>query len=99
MPRICAAESLVCFAKAHPDVPVVENLEDIWLVNRLQQERKARERELQQSAQQQQRREVNCVSFDSSGVIYSHTAMHIQGMSNSCLSTGKRLEHLLCILF
>lgn len=35
--------------QAHPDVPVVDNLEDIWLVNKLQQERKAKQRKLQQA--------------------------------------------------
>ncbi|KAI3425374.1 hypothetical protein D9Q98_009138 [Chlorella vulgaris] len=30
-------------AKTHPGVPVVENLEDLWLVSRLQNERKAKE--------------------------------------------------------
>ena len=29
--------------QAHPDVPVVENLEDLWMVSKLQRERKARE--------------------------------------------------------
>ena len=29
--------------QAHPNVPVVDNLEDIWLVNKLQQERKAKQ--------------------------------------------------------
>ncbi|KAL3147634.1 hypothetical protein ABBQ38_014684 [Trebouxia sp. C0009 RCD-2024] len=42
------------YLQAHPDVPVVDNLEDIWLVNKLQQERKAKERKLQQGAQAQQ---------------------------------------------
>lgn len=31
------------YMKSHPDVPVVENLEDLWLVSKLQQERKAKE--------------------------------------------------------
>jgi len=30
-------------AQAHPGVPVVENLEDLWMVSKLQRERKARE--------------------------------------------------------
>lgn len=29
--------------QAHPDVPVVENLEDLWMVSKLQAERKERE--------------------------------------------------------
>ena len=33
-------QKLLC-VQAHPNVPVVDNLEDIWLVNKLQQERKA----------------------------------------------------------
>jgi hypothetical protein len=35
--------------QAHPNVPVVENLEDLWLVSKLQRERKAKE----QAAKQQ----------------------------------------------
>lgn len=34
-------QKLLC-VQAHPDVPVVDNLEDIWMVNKLQQERKAK---------------------------------------------------------
>jgi hypothetical protein len=34
---------LCCAVQAHPDVPVVENLEDLWLVTKLQNERKAKE--------------------------------------------------------
>ena len=39
--------------QAHPDVPVVDNLEDIWLVSKLQEERKAKQK-LQERAQQLQ---------------------------------------------
>lgn len=31
------------YMRKHPNVPVVENLEDLWLVSKLQQERKAKE--------------------------------------------------------
>ncbi len=31
------------YINSHPDVPVVENLEDLWLVSKLQKERKAKE--------------------------------------------------------
>lgn len=46
-----------CFTlsvQAHPDVPVVDKLEDIWLVNKLQQERKAKQAHLQNAGQRQQ---------------------------------------------
>jgi hypothetical protein len=33
------------YINSHPDVPVVENLEDLWLVSKLQKERKAKEEE------------------------------------------------------
>ena len=36
-------------ARAHPDVPIVENLEDLWLVSKLQQERKMKEEKMKQS--------------------------------------------------
>ena len=41
--------------QAHPNVPVVDNLEDIWLVNKLQQDRKAKQKQLQDAVQPQQR--------------------------------------------
>lgn len=65
VPYIPAADNPACAAKAHPDVPVVENLEDIWLVNKLQQERKAKEKELQQAAHQQQCKDVKQVVSNS----------------------------------
>ncbi|CAD7701471.1 unnamed protein product [Ostreobium quekettii] len=34
----------MAFIKKHPDVPVVENLEDLWKLSKLQQERKARQK-------------------------------------------------------
>ena len=33
------------YARKHPNVPVVENIEDLWLVSKLQQERKKKEEE------------------------------------------------------
>ena len=36
------------YIKSHPNVPVVENLEDLWLVSKLQQERKKKEEEAKQ---------------------------------------------------
>ncbi len=33
----------VYLVQTHPNVPVVENLEDIWMVSKLQQQRKAKE--------------------------------------------------------
>ena len=33
------------YINSHPDVPVVDNLEDLWLVSKLQKERKAKEEE------------------------------------------------------
>lgn len=42
------------YINSHPDVPVVENLEDLWLVSKLQKERKAKEEE-------QKRKKLDCV--------------------------------------
>lgn len=33
-----------CTLQAHPNVPVVENLEDLWMVSKLQRERKAKQK-------------------------------------------------------
>ncbi len=33
-------------AQAHPDVPVVENMEDLWKVSKLQRERKRRQEQI-----------------------------------------------------
>ncbi|DBB00652.1 TPA: hypothetical protein ACH3X3_002330 [Trebouxia sp. C0006] len=43
---------------AHPDVPVVDNLEDIWLVSKLQEERKAKQKEQERAQQLQQYKQV-----------------------------------------
>lgn len=40
--------------QANPTLPVVERLEDLWLLSRLQQERKAKEQQQLAGAQQQQ---------------------------------------------
>ena len=44
--------------QAHPDVPVVDNLEDIWLVSKLQEERKAKQKEQERAQQLQQYKQV-----------------------------------------
>ena len=44
--------------QAHPDVPVVDNLEDIWLVSKLQEERKAKQKEQERAQQLQQYNQV-----------------------------------------
>ena len=46
------SQSSVCW-QAHPEVPVVENLEDMWKVGKLQRERKAR-MEREEALQEQQ---------------------------------------------
>eukprot|EP00889_Picochlorum_renovo_P004850 jgi/Picre1/31880/NNA_007228.t1 len=43
------------YSKSHPGVPVVENLEDLWLVSKLQQERKSKEEENKQKKLQEMR--------------------------------------------
>lgn len=42
----------LCAVQANPSLPVVERLEDLWLLSRLQQERKAQQQQ-QRTAQQQ----------------------------------------------
>ena len=46
--QACVVRMLDCVStvQAHPDVPVVDNLEDIWLVSKLQEERKVKEKQL-----------------------------------------------------
>ena len=44
--------------QAHPDVPVVDNLEDIWLVSKLQEERKAKQKQQERAQQMQQYKQV-----------------------------------------
>ena len=44
--------------QAHPDVPVVDNLEDIWLVSKLQEERKAKQKQQERAQQLQQYKQV-----------------------------------------
>lgn len=43
------------YSNSHPGVPVVENLEDLWLVSKLQQERKSKEEENKQKKLQEMR--------------------------------------------
>lgn len=41
------------YMREHPDVPVVENLEDLWMVSKLQREKKAREEQEKQKKLQE----------------------------------------------
>lgn len=50
-------------AQAHPEVPVVDNLEDIWLVSKLQEERKAKQKHQEHAQQLQHYKQVTCSSF------------------------------------
>lgn len=47
--------------QAHPDVPVVDNLEDIWLVSKLQEERKAKQKHQERAQQLQHYKQVTCL--------------------------------------
>ena len=49
-----------CTLQANPDVPVVENLEDIWLVGKLQKERQAKRQAQERQQQLQQYKQVSC---------------------------------------
>ena len=53
----------VVMIQAHPDVPVVDSLEDIWLVNKLQAERKATKQAQERSQQLKQYKQARLVLF------------------------------------
>lgn len=54
---VCILDKLSTL-QAHPDVPVVDNLEDIWLVSKLQEERKAKQKHQERAQQLQQYKQV-----------------------------------------
>ena len=54
-----------CCMQTNPSVPVVENLEDIWLVSKLQNERKAAQSKQEHVAQQRKYKQVGHLRLNS----------------------------------